>query len=280
MNSNWRNRPTNIDYISKDIDVIVAIDESGTASLKGAIKANKNGGECSESERYFTVIACAIKTKNFTESRDIVMALKNKYWNDALFSYNGIDKRVCFHSREIRGKKEAFNCNVIDYDSFINDLSEMMAKIPMKIYASNIDKVKHIEQYRYPNKPYDLCMNFVLERILMAMGATESCIVVLESRGKKEDSELLEQIKRLIKDGNNYHEALFFQRIKGVYFNSKWCKMADNKLSYWELELADLCAYPISKYFKHGNKDQAFNTIERKFAGYPSYIGKGFKSFP
>ena len=37
-------------------------------------------------------------------------------------------------------------------------------------------------------------------------------------------------------------------RIKGVYFNPKWCKAADDRMSYWELELADLCAYPRHLY--------------------------------
>ena len=51
MNSNWRNRPTTIDYISKSIDYVVGIDESGTSSLKKVLEAKRKGIEVPDSER-------------------------------------------------------------------------------------------------------------------------------------------------------------------------------------------------------------------------------------
>ncbi len=45
MNSNWRNRPTTIDYISKSIDYIISIDESGSANLRQVQKAKRSGKE-------------------------------------------------------------------------------------------------------------------------------------------------------------------------------------------------------------------------------------------
>ena len=79
MNSNWRNRPTTIDYISKSIDYVVGIDESGTSSLKKVLEAKRKGIEVPDSERHFTVTASVISMEHFAEARDIVMALKNKY---------------------------------------------------------------------------------------------------------------------------------------------------------------------------------------------------------
>ena len=280
MNSNWRNRPTTIDYISKDIDWIIGIDESGSPSLKQVQKAHRNGTEAVESERHFTVTAAAIKMENFGTARDMVMALKNKYWKDALFTYKGVEKRVCFHSREIRGKREAFNPDLIDYPSFITDLSQLMKEVPITLYAAHIDKVRHVSKYIYPDPSYGLCMTFVLERILRNMRDDQTCILVLEARGTQEDKELLDFIKGLIDFGTDYYGPKHFQRIKGVYFNPKWCAIADDKKSYWELELADLCAYPIQKYFVYGTKDKAFEVLLRKFCGYPFVKGKGMKSFP
>lgn len=60
MNSNWRNRPTTIDYISKKVDYIVSIDESGSASLKQVQKAKRKGTEADNSEKHFTVTACPL----------------------------------------------------------------------------------------------------------------------------------------------------------------------------------------------------------------------------
>ena len=37
--------------------------------------------------------------------------------------------------------------------------------------------------------------------------------------------------------------------------------MANDQMSYWKLELADLCAYPIQKYFVYGTRDKAFETL-------------------
>ena len=280
MNSNWRNRPTTIDYISKSVDYIVSIDESGNANLKQVQNAKRNGTEAADSEKHFTVTACSIAMTDFETARDMVMELKRKYWEDALFEYRGNTKRVCFHSHEIRGHKEAFNPDLIDYDAFIQELSHMMAAVPMTLYASHIDKVRHVNQYIYPASPYDLCMTFVLERIMRDIPNNATCIIILEARGLKEDEKLLNHIKSLLDRGSRYYSSDAFKKIKGVYFNPKWCQMADNQMSYWELELADLCAYPIHKYFVYGTQDRAFETLLPKISCYPNYQGKGLKSFP
>jgi hypothetical protein len=281
VNSNWRNRPTTIDFIDRNrIDAIINIDESGSANLKQVVKAKHAGTPPADSEKHFTVTACVISMADFAEARDMVMALKNKYWTDGLYSYKGIQKRVCFHSREIRGRKDAFNPDIIDYKSFVADLSQLMAAIPMCIYASHIDKERHVNQYIHPIEPYDLCMTFVLERILRDLPVNQNCVIILESRGAKEDRAVLDFIKGLIDNGTRFHPASHFSRIKGVYFNPKWCKAADDRMSYWELELADLCAYPIQKFFVYGTMDLAFQVILPKLSHYPDHMGKGLKSFP
>lgn len=280
MNTNWRNRPTTIDYISPNIDYVISIDESGSPDLKQPLKYKHTGQCIQDSDKHFTVTACSISMENFTIARDMVMALKHKYWVNALYTYKGTEKRVCFHSREIRGRREAFNPNLIDYDSFVVDLSQLIRDVPITLYASHIDKVRHVIQYAYPVSPYDLCMNFVLERIILTIGSAKTCVIILESRGAKEDKILLKQIINLIDHGNRYYSSSFFSPIKGVYFNPKWCHLKNDQMSYWELELADICAYPIQKYFVYGTQDKAFKTLLPKIHCYPSISGKGLKSFP
>ena len=280
MNSNWRNRPTSIDYFSEEIDYIVSIDESGNHSLKQVLRARKNGKEIVDSEKHFTITGCLLPTSKYEIARDMVMDVKNKYWENALFDYNGHIKRVCFHSKEIRGRKEAFNPDVIEYDNFIYDLSNVMKDIPITLYASHINKVKHVEKYCNPMPPYNLCMTFVLERIVKDIPSDSSCVVVLEARGKTEDSELLDFTKHLIDHGTLYCEKQQFKKIKGVYFNPKWSKLDNEKKSYWTLELADLCAFPIQKFFCYGTEDPAFKILIHKIAHYPHYNGWGLKSFP
>ena len=280
MNSNWRNRPTTIDYIPKTIDYIIGMDESGTSNLKQVQKAKMECIEPVGGEKHFTGTACAIRNDDFETARDMVMKVKYKYWKDALFYYKGSNKRVCFHSREIRGRKEAFNPEIVDYCGFITDSSRMMENIPITLYASHIDKWKHINQYLYLVLPYDLCMTFVLGRIVRDMDANSTAIIVLVSRGRNEDREILEFIKNVLDHGTRFLSADSFRKIQGVYFNPKWCKIAEDQKSYWELELAYLCAYPFYKYFVYGTVDEAYKTLLPKLSNYPNYLGKGLKSFP
>lgn len=280
MNSNWRNRPTSVDYVPRYIDYIISIDESGNSSLDPVVRAKRVGSAVADSEKHFTITACSIATSDFERCRDMVMSIKNKYWEDALYDYAGTVKRVCFHSREIRGKKEAFSPSTIDYDGFIADLSQLISDAPIRLYASHIDKESHVSKYAYPALPYDLCMTFVLERIMYDIPNDKTCIIMIEARGKKEDRALLEYIKNLVDKGSSYNSSSIFKRIKGVFFNPKWCEKADSLKSYWPLELADLCAYPIQKFFVYGTRDRAFETLLPKISCYPNYYGKGLKSFP
>lgn len=280
MNTNWRNRPTTIDEIPNDIDFVISIDESGSASLRQVLKAKRNGTEVADSEKHFTVTACLIAMSDFIQAQDMIMGLKYKYWDNALFEYDGITKRVCFHSRDIRNRRGAFNPDLIDYDAFILDLSHVIDEMPMTLYASHIDKAKHANHYKYPSSPYDLCMTFVLERIMRDVPEDAKCVVILEARGEKEDKELFNNIKNLLDHGNSYYDSSVFSKIAGVYFNPKWCKKENDQASYWQLELADLCAYPIQKYFVYGKRDKAFEVLLPKISCYPNYIGRGLKSFP
>lgn len=280
MNSNWRNRPTTIDEIPTSIDWLIAIDESGSSDLSQVIKAKKSGEELNDGIKQFTVTACALRMKDFCSARDMVMTLKNKYWKNALFEYKGVEKRICFHSKEIRGRRDAFNPDIINYDSFITDLSQLMADVPITLFSANIDKWKHVNHYSYPDNPYNLCLDFVLERLMWQMSSTENCYIILESRGRKEDKVLLNKIKYLLDNGNNYNPASNFSNIAGVYFNPKWCHVSNDKMSYWELELADLCAFPIHKYLAYGTEDEAFKVLKPKIFGYPNITGKGLKTFP
>lgn len=114
----------------------------------------------------------------------------------------------------------------------------------------------------------------------MATDNNHKCEIILESRGKSEDKELLNQIKYLFDHGNTYFSSNDFKKISGIFFNPKWSKMHNAQKSYWGLELADLCAYPIHKYFIYGTKDKAFLTLEQKIYNYPTVNGYGFKKFP
>ncbi len=278
----WRDRPTFAKNFPKEIDYIIFIDESGDTSYKHINKCINKGVEVDKANRFFTISGCAIKREDFPKIKDDITKLKYLHWEGGLFKYKGKhEKRVCFHSTEIRGNKEAFAKNVIDCNSFIVDLSNFMSNLNMTIFSSTLDKEHLARKYTTPAHPYNMCLEFILERFVKYFAKQdENCWVVLEARGKKEDKFILDFMKDFIDNGNQYTTSRQAQKIKGVYFNPKWCAESNNKKSYFGLEITDLINFPIHKYCREGIKDKAFKSIESKIYKYPNYDGKGIKIFP
>lgn len=269
MISNWKEKPCRIEEIPGDhgIKYIMALDESGTSTLKNLQDNQLNN--------WFTVTASVLHVDDFHQTSGDITKLKEKYWENGMYN----DKRVVFHSREIRKKVGAFNPKIIDHNDFISDLGDLLTDIPSDIYSASINKKKLIRRYYTPMDPYDLSMQFILERFNFKLRRERvNGLIFLESRGNKEDKELHKKICNLLDEGNNYQDAGSFQHIKGVFYNPK--RTQDFRKSYWQLELADLFCYPIHKYVRDGKKSDSFKSFEQKIHGYPSYQGKGLKMFP
>lgn len=292
MCASWKIRPTLIENWPDNIDKIIAIDENGTCELNSFKKVRINNPvnfskACTDStrymnERWFTITGVVMDREIFPYYRESINEIKYEYWNDGVYDYRSGTRRVVFHSREIRRREGPFNPKLIDYKNFINDISIMIKSTNFKIYSSSIDKINHISQYSNPFHVYNLNLNFVIERFCSELNRNnENGIILLESRGKKEDMSNLNYLINLINNGNNYKSKDHFSRIRGVYFNPKWCfEKNSGKASYILLELADIVSYPIFKYTKTNRKDQAFLTIENKIDNYPHYYGYGLKKFP
>ena len=279
--TNWRNRPRNISHIDESISWIIAIDESGSSDLSYVQRfVSPFANNYDENNVHFNVTACLLSTDVFCETRELVMNLKHKYWTDAKAMYKNELRRVCFHSTEIRRRKNAFDfSDKKTYNSFVSDLSDVLKNLNIKLFSSHINKLSLVRQYNTPYDPYELSLTFILERIGIET-KMQDAVIVLESRGKKEDKKLLDYIKKILDNGTPYFPKNKFSFIKGVYFNGKWDKESDKLKSHWILELADLYCYPIFKYGKDGTRDLAFNILEKKLSGYPKYHGIGVKQFP
>lgn len=259
----WKIKPLSIEQLTKDIDCIFAIDECGTPNIKHT------------NNIWFSIVGVYIELNHFHIIQEDVMSIKNKYWTNGY--ENG--KRVVFHSRDIRKKQGAFNPKKINYDNFISDIEMLLSDAPVKLYSSHIHKMNHCLQYVKPYPAYDLALEYMVERFCFELRKKRKTgVLILESRGAKEDHQVLEKLLQLINYGNNYCKPEIFERIKGVYFNKKRTKEADK--SYWSLELADLYAHSIHTYVEREYEDRFFSFFENKIVGYPDYDGKGIKRFP
>ncbi|MCN0157083.1 DUF3800 domain-containing protein [Staphylococcus epidermidis] len=264
----WDEQPCKLDEFEEETSCILSIDENGTSNMLNINKYNENN-------KLFTLTGISIKPENFNEIRNNFNELKESYWEKGLF--NG--KSVVLHSKDIRKKQGAFNPKLINHESFLKDLVEFFNILPIKIYSVTIDKEEHCKKYISPHDPYKLSLEFIIERFcfeLRRQGLTG--IIVLESRGKKEDKEVLKKVKTLLKNGNMYQGNSNFSCIKGVYFNPKRTK--NGLKSYWSLEICDLVTYSIYFKLKNDELDWLFSSIKNKIYGYPNYWGRGIKKFP
>lgn len=186
--ASWRNRPKNISEINSSIPYIIAIDESGSPNLKYVKKIVSSNTEDTYdiNNTHFNVTACLMKTSNFIESQNLVMGIKNKYWTEACADYNGDKRRVCFHSTEIRRRVNAFNFNKLStYQDFINELSQIMTDMKVKLFSSHINKLDLVKEYSNPYDPYDLSLTFILERLSYEVGNKKSCYYIRIKRKKR-----------------------------------------------------------------------------------------------
>lgn len=276
----WRTKPTEIGKYPDGVNYIMGMDETGTANHKGIIRRLNKQQPIDINDRHFTLTGITIHRKNYRlllrESKEI----KATYWSDGKYNYRDVQKMICFHSREIRKKEGPFKLNNVEYKKFIRDLSDMIQRQKYEIYSSIIDKEMLCKRYITPYHPYQLAAQFLLERYSMFLNRVdENGIIILESRGRKEDRFVLNHLINILDNGNEFQGRSQFEKIKGIYFNKKWSL---NKNTYPILELADLISYPIHKYVRNGleHKDAAFESIEHKLANYPNYFGKGMKIFP
>lgn len=279
MNINWTNRPTEIINWESDVDYVMFVDENGDNDISRILKFISQRKDIDINDKFFTITGCILKKTDYIEAKKELNNLKNKYWNNGNFDYDGKIQKVCFHSREIRKRIGPFNPSIINYSEFMNDLSELIKKLNYTIISVSINKEDYLLKH-YNYNVYNTAMVFLIQRYIYVMKNNCRGLIMLEARGKKEDKILLDEMKHIIFDtgiGNiSSHELQ--QKIAGIYFNPKWNTSYSDTFS--GLEIADLSSYPIHKYIRNNNKDLAFNIIETKIDKYPNYKNKGLKLFP
>ena len=245
----WHEKPTKINNIDSDIYYIMCVDENGNSNLINLVKKINECIEISNDERYFTLTGCIFERKEYFQIKTRIEKIKNKYWSAGTM-YDcklKIQKKVCFHSRDIRKHEGIFNENIIDYPKFIVDLSNTMKKIKCKIISINIDLYLYFKK-GYTHSIYNVAFDLLLERYIYCTKNNSKGIIMLEARGKEEDKKLLKHIVKVIrKTGTKKISSGELKRkVKGVYFNPKWNENYDD--TFVGLEIVDLISYPIHKY--------------------------------
>lgn len=193
------------------------------------------------------------------------------------FRYFGHDQ-VILHEHHIKKAKGDFRVLVNKQvrDAFFQDLSDLIARLPVTLVAVVIRKEALKDRYREPTNPYALAMEYGLERIcafLQEKGQGGRLThVVFERRGGKEDSELELEFRRLTGGANSICSRVPLEIV-----------LTDKKAVSTGLQIADLVARPIGLHvLRPDQHNRTWSIIESKLrrSSNGRIDGYGLKIFP
>jgi len=223
-------------------DFIIYVDESGDHSLTSI----------DQSYPVFVLAFCLVEIDVYTRviAPDL-QALK--------FRYFGHDLAV-LHERDIRKAQGDFTL-LFPHETkakFQNELGQIIANSSFSILASPIDKNEFAARNSPGRNPYSVALGHGLRALykeLEYLGqAGRTTLVVVESRGPKEDKELRDEFRTLM-------ELNLPSGIRGTFELVSAHKSA-NVLG---LQLADLVARPIGvKSLRPDQTNRAFEVIQAK----------------
>ncbi len=235
------------------------VDESGTPD---PISINKKGG-CSNN---FIIGGILIKTDFSQKLEEEFYEIKEKYLKNPLLElkYNSPPSNI----------KKGYNKEIVRekvYD-FINNSSQNF-----KIITAVIDKTNLGEKnYFSKNKEsiYYYALQFLLERINYELSALkDSCLVILDSRNKKDNKTLYSSYMYLLKHGTNQQNADKFNHfLPSIAFSdSEFCM---------NLCVADFCCASVFQ-LEEFSRPRYYKTIKNKFRNINGVIeGYGIVHFP
>lgn len=241
-------------------DYIIYVDESGDHSLV----------EIDLDYPVFVLAFCVFKIEDYIA--DVVPQAQR-----LKFEFFGHDM-VVLHEREIRKSTHPFDILLREdvRKAFLPALTSLVVDSPFTIVAVIIDKEKFKRRRGTDISPYDVALEFGLERVFMELQANDQVgrrtHVVFESRGKAEDR-ALELAFRRIMDATamvGMAETLEFL-------------CANKQANSTGLQLADMVARPIGvHYLRPEQRNRAFESLEPKIrrSPYGQVSGWGLKVYP
>ncbi len=241
--------------ISEFSDYIVFVDESGSPTLSPV----------DPNHPVFVLVFCVF---NKWEYCDVIQPAVKRL----KFEFFGHDM-AGLHSSDIRKRRGDFSWLMVSEkrSAFLARLDDVVRNAAVDIIATVIDKRQPFVGSDLPrNNPYFMALRFCLNRLnifLRDHGQTgRTTHIVAESRGKREDQELLREF--------NLHRN---QSIKvSEPFRHHWraeqlpveLLFAEKKINSAGLQLADLFGHPIGRNaINPGQPNHAFEIVARKIYG-------------
>jgi hypothetical protein len=237
------------------------IDESGDHNLKSFNKGAP----------LFLLCGCILDFEENKKMEEKLRLFKIKHFGTS---------DVILHYREIRKRLGYFNMlmNKGKNDEFMKDLKELLTSVEYKIIIAVIDKEEHIKCYgKVAENPYELSLNFLIERFIFFIRKNVvGTKIIVEKRGNKEDTQLLENWVKIYQRGTGFIES------KELQIKIEELKMHNKSDNIAGLQIADISSSAIlQKIIKNQSEEEIFETIKDKIIFYKNgCLGKGAKVFP
>ena len=220
----------------------------------------------------FTLCGILVPIKQLNSLKSSIDAIKQEFWQTT---------DVILHSRDIRKCEKSFQ---ILFDNeikqrFYTRVNEVLAKRGVYvIVCCSVLKSECINKYGSTADVYGTALKYVLQRSIFCVDdlhpAGGKINIIVERRGKREDSALHKYYNGLRTTGMHYVSPERLVEHLG-YFG-----FSHKKENNFGLQIADLIAYPISRYVMNPEKcNPAFDVI---FPNIYQSNGKllGLKIFP
>ena len=202
----------------------------------------------------FTLCGILVPVKKVNEFKKAIDELKIEFWNTT---------EVILHSRDIRKCEKNFEI-LFDDDvkkRFYARVNEILSVQGIYvIVCCSVKKEQCIEKYGTDADVYGTALKYVIQRSIFCVddinpdGGTIDIIV--ERRGKREDTTLLNYYNKLRFTGMHHISPERLAEHMGSFGFSKKTENVSG------LQVADLIAYPISRYVLNPEKqNQAFDVI-------------------
>lgn len=220
----------------------------------------------------FTLCGILVSSDKLKWLENEINGLKRELWQD---------ESVIFHSREIRNHSRAF-VNLLDTtvkERFYERINEILGTEDIYvIVCCCILKEPFVERFNTGEDVYGLSLKYLIERAIFHMDDCENgnckLSIVVERRNPNQNQMLLKYYNGLRVTGTKWiTPERLTDRIKNFKFQYK----ADNIIG---LQVADLIAYPISRYVLNPERpNPAFQVIAKHIYTYKG-ARLGFKIIP
>ena len=202
------------------------VDESGTHSYSVADAVSK---------RYLALVGVVIREDhNRDHLNPLLQNLKSLLTRDP-------DERITLHRQEIANRQGVYSALM---DSALEKrwnkiILEGIADLEFVLFTVVLDKRSHKRRYQRPMHPYHYCFSILLEccvdYLLSHNGVGD---VMVEGRGKEEDSQLVQEYKTAYNIGSASYDSVAFRKA----LTSRHLKIRSKVSGIAGLELADLLA--------------------------------------